>query len=87
MKDFLKIISLVLAALLLSVALAACGDNNDTETDTSDVQTTSDTTDTEAVTESDTESDAESDTEAQTFKISLGTDNGDGWDEYNDVMN
>ena len=86
MKIFAKIIAIVLAILMISVFAVSCGNGEDTVDGTQGV-TDTESVATESETQTDTDTDTESDTktEIETFEISLGTDNGDGWDNYNDV--
>ena len=96
MKNFVKIIAIVMAMLLL-VAFVACGtkDEVDTDTEASDtsdvIDSGSDTaaeSDSESESESESESDSDQDSETvETFRISIGTDNGSGWEDYNEIDN
>ena len=100
MKIFVKILAVVLAMLLL-VAFVACKSNDEQkETDTaqtSDVvdsgaaDDADDSSDEAADDDGDDDGDGDgtSDTTpsepVDTFEISIGTDNGSGWEDYNDI--
>lgn len=98
MKIFVKILAVVLAMLLL-VAFVACKSNDEQkETDTaqtSDVvdsgtaDDADDSSDEAADDDGDDDGDGTSDTTpsepVDTFEISIGTDNGSGWEDYNDI--
>ena len=97
MKIFVKIFAIVLAMLLL-VAFIACKSDDEVK-DTDAAVTTTAAADEgdadESVADESGDADDSKDTTpgdtsdttppVETFDISLGTDNGEGWEDYNDI--